>query len=602
MAIHYGGGGSGGSGISPSDKYLVGDALTDGSIRITAHEDKFKVQKRVDGVWVSLITSDVDQTLVSESVMTGVGSLHLGAIHSIGSAGENVILKNEETGVNWFPVWQGVSTDGVTVVQPASRIYQAKIASQPVGATAASSGQIDYSFQTTFASNTSVFGVKIVSAETYTGKARWVASYTDGKEISSFTFDVNCIPGDIIDVPFKYPLDARTGAVVNVKITKEDASFFKVRASSSQPTQPWRELTVRVFSDSNVPVDYNTSYEYPAGAKSVWFGINVIANGAIPAGTAFAWGTTGATWKPEPTGPLNFRGVYANSTAYAVNDLVAIGSANIGLYICETAHTSAASSGGPVGTDASSWTQRLYGGASLSAFNAATATTAGRSGAVPKPAIGDNTAVLRGSGAWGAPASDWVQADAYYSGALVRNPLYGRGLFIANSAIPAGTAFSHGATGATWRSLGSHGSAVASTFETDSRRMTMNGATVVTSAPITLGGFLFRIEGAESSVVLQVSRATAGSPTQLYADAIKINGSGLITGTTTLNIESIGTGGTYVNAASAPFNITGSYERLSFEFSIRNTENSRWSITVQRNGNNGAFLTGLYWGDIRANS
>lgn len=363
MAIHpSGGGGSSGGGTAAGDKYLVGDALTNDSIRMIATNGMFQLQKRVDGIWVTLIESAPAQTVISESVKTGVGSLHLGAVHSIGSAGENVIFKNENTATSWFPVWQGITPDGVTVTPPASRIYQAKIASQPVGATAASSGQIDYAFQTTFAVNTSVFAVKIVAAETYVGKGYWKATYISGKEVSTFAIDINSAPGTVIDIPFKYPLDARAGAIVNVEIKKADGTIFKVRASSTQPTQPWRELTVRLFSDSGLPVDYVVTSEYGAGAKALWNGIHVISNAAIPANTTFSWGTTGATWKPDLAGnTIVWRGAWAVSTAYATGDMVSDAATGTRLWIANVAHTSATSPNNLTGTDIGKWSQRVYG-------------------------------------------------------------------------------------------------------------------------------------------------------------------------------------------------------------------------------------------------
>lgn len=565
MAIHYGGGSGGGSGASASDKYLVGDALTDDSIRMIATNGMFQLQKRVDGVWITLIESDVAQTVISDSVKTGVGSLHLGDVHSVGSAAENVIFKNENTGVSWFPVWQGITTDGVTVTGPSSRIYQAKIASQPVGATAAASGQIDYSFQTTFASNTSVFAVKIVAAETYTGKGFWSASYTNGKEISYFPFEMNCVAGTIIDIPFKYPLDARSGAVVNVQITKADGSFLKVRASSTQPTQPWRELAVRVFSDSGIPVDYNTSYEYQAGSKAVWSGINVVANASIPVGTAFSWGTSGATWKPDLAGTsLLWRGVWASTTNYAVNDFVATSSTSVLLFACGVAITSSVGSPITAGVDQPKWTQRVYGGANV----------------------------------FSQPAKDWLLANAYSKGTVVRYAPGGDGLFVANDDIPSTTTFAMARTGATWRSMGSHGYNNSSTYETDSTRITVS-STPNSSAGIYLGGYAFRIYGTDTDLKLEVARLNSTYPNSLYFDIIK--NVSLLT-STYHNLDTMDVVGTYYTVAPSGFNITSSYQSLRIEVSSRDTNAARWTLTLMRNGNAGAYLTGQYWGILRANS
>ncbi|MGG7518854.1 hypothetical protein ACQ3G6_13295 [Allorhizobium undicola] len=50
-------------------------------------------------------------------------------------------------------------------------------------------------------------------------------------------------------------------------------------------------------------------------------GMIAMANAAIPANTAFSWGTTGATWRPVLPAIFNWRGVYASGMSMAINDV-----------------------------------------------------------------------------------------------------------------------------------------------------------------------------------------------------------------------------------------------------------------------------------------
>jgi len=52
----------------------------------------------------------VTDTLEADrSIETTLSSLYLGKQHGIHSAGENVVFTNESTGVNWSPIWLGIT-------------------------------------------------------------------------------------------------------------------------------------------------------------------------------------------------------------------------------------------------------------------------------------------------------------------------------------------------------------------------------------------------------------------------------------------------------------------------------------------------------------
>lgn len=231
--------------------YLQGNEFTDGSIRQKQIGQSFQLQKRILGTWTTVQDSTEEQTILRKSIKTGVGSVHLGDIHSEGSAGENVIFRNENTNVCWFPVWQGIMKDGSIEYIPQCRTYGTLSTYLPVGSVAAS-GSLDATLTTAIVANTSFFSANVVAAEAYTGKLTWSVKYLSGLEISGFIFSVSTTVGGSLSIPFVYPLDIRTGSTVMSTLTKEDGTLLKIRPSASQPTQVWRSLVIRPFSDSNV--------------------------------------------------------------------------------------------------------------------------------------------------------------------------------------------------------------------------------------------------------------------------------------------------------------------------------------------------------------
>lgn len=232
--------------------YLKGNENEDGSVRQIEQGGKFVLQKRMYGLWSNVQSSDQDETVLARSVKTGVGSFHLGDLHNMSSAGENVIFRNNHSNICFFPVWQGISPDGTVLIPPQVRVYGTEVTTMPNGATAASSGSVDTTNTTLYVSNVSVFQASIVAAEAYTGTLRWVTTFVGGIDIIAFSFDVSVNPGDTLMIPFETPLDARAGANVTSNLSKPDGTLFQCRPSTTMPTNIWYSITTRPFSDSNV--------------------------------------------------------------------------------------------------------------------------------------------------------------------------------------------------------------------------------------------------------------------------------------------------------------------------------------------------------------
>lgn len=238
---------------NPSDVlYVMGDSVTPGSARYYSDGSNIYLQQLVNNVWTTLYTANPESTTVLKSFMAGTGSFHLGGVHSIGSAGENVIFKNNITGVNWFPAWQGITSDGTTTHIPTARTYSALTNVQPVGAIA-TSGSCPHTNPITLSQNTSFFNFVVVPAETFTGTLTMTATASPSMiVIAQLDFPVTAVAGTPLTVQLDYPLDGRTGEMCIITLTHPDGSLFNVVPCSASSTQPWYSANVRIFSDSNV--------------------------------------------------------------------------------------------------------------------------------------------------------------------------------------------------------------------------------------------------------------------------------------------------------------------------------------------------------------
>jgi hypothetical protein len=359
----------------------------------------------------TLLTSQDENGLwVATSVSTGLQSFHLGTVHSISSAGASLVVKNQVSGINAISIAHGITTDALTLVPAATRSYKALVNVFPAGAFPTTATVLDYMFQTTFADNTSVFGIELVAGEAYKDKLTWKATYTSGKEISAFSFDVDVLKGNTITVPIEYPLDARAGAIVNVELRKADGTAFKAGVSATDASKPWRKLKIRQFVDEVVPVTYRVDVEYAKGAVVIRSDLRCVANSAIPAGTVFAWGASYElnTWSLDPSSLSSgsWRGVWSLGETYNSGDTVAFATAADVLFACLVPLlVSNYSPNGP-SLEAGHWVELNIGVDPNQVFAPSNTDIAGRRGIVPAPpAMSTKQAsetVLLASGGWGA--------------------------------------------------------------------------------------------------------------------------------------------------------------------------------------------------------
>ncbi len=229
-------GGVKGSGLPSGFEYRTSE--TTGALELWQGETRIASQHE-DGTWLST------------SVTTGVGSLHLGDLHSLGSGNENLVAVNNDSEIAWYPAWGGMSLDGWTKHPVTARVHNDTLVASANGNTNYSSS-VDYNYTFTASDDRAFFSVALRCAETYSGRLRWRVVRENGLEVSAFNFNVNLVPNSEFEIPFKYPLWTRAGQVFTLTLTKDDGTFLKVRAGDTNPAEPWRSNRTATYADHEV--------------------------------------------------------------------------------------------------------------------------------------------------------------------------------------------------------------------------------------------------------------------------------------------------------------------------------------------------------------
>jgi hypothetical protein len=221
--------------------------VTTGALELMKGAEKIAEQSP-DGSWFK------------DSVSTGVGSLHLGGergkpTHSLQSAGQNATFTNEafdnnkDNAIAWFPPWQGVRSNLANVITPTFLEFGALQTSFQLNG-ALTSTTVEYDFVSTIASNLCVSAVTVVSGEAYSGKVtNRIFSNVTGRELHVAEMNVTVGIGSSFTIKYPVPYFARQGDVLTLRLDKEDGDPLLVRAGTTTPTQPWRALRARAFTD-----------------------------------------------------------------------------------------------------------------------------------------------------------------------------------------------------------------------------------------------------------------------------------------------------------------------------------------------------------------
>lgn len=154
-----------------------------------------------------------------------------------------------------------------------------------------------------------------------------------------------------------------------------------------------------------IPCRWEKERAYAKGEIVFWLFIPCEAVAAIPKDTLFAWQTAAdvgvnqtATWRPLINSDRTWRGIYSDSSSYAVNDIVA-GDVQGRLFTCDTAASAGSANNPYYGTNRGMWAP-IQNSAGFN-YTGATATDKGLRGLVPDPPAKSNNAPLMGDGAFG---------------------------------------------------------------------------------------------------------------------------------------------------------------------------------------------------------
>ena len=236
-------------------------------------------------------------TMLANSVTTGVGSFHLGQAHAIGSAGQNVTFKNNQTNVCWFPVWQGQSADGTTIYNPQARTFQAQQTLKLNGEVNLSGTPVPYMVTDTMTGNLSFTSISLYPSETYAGALTWTVTYTpSGIQVANVRV-TGCTSGTLLTIPLEYPLDARTGDPFTVTITKADGSTLNAYPGTTRPSEAYRGLVCRPFTDSIVWNQSNIGAGLKVSGSNLTVDLSQIEATTTSTGTIQLAGDLGGTAK-----------------------------------------------------------------------------------------------------------------------------------------------------------------------------------------------------------------------------------------------------------------------------------------------------------------
>lgn len=199
----------------------------------------------------------VDKRMSTDaSVRSSLNSFELAEMHTLHSGGENVFTQNNVSGINWFPVWQGVATatqEGESIgYNPTVRQYEDTFLLFPNGAVVGS-GVTTYQQTVTYLSNESSHRLQVVAAERYQGEIKYSIRGDNPSGIEKYKqrLQVDVFPDDVIEIVFTHPNEARKGDTIFVDIIKEDGESLLLR-NADGTNAPWLSTLIATFHDIEV--------------------------------------------------------------------------------------------------------------------------------------------------------------------------------------------------------------------------------------------------------------------------------------------------------------------------------------------------------------
>lgn len=255
----YGGGGSGGGGLQPGDITDVDFPSIDArDSYFSANMDKLKADMTIRVIlateiasiqqWTdeaSPVTSYNSDFWKTNSVQVGASSFHISDGHTMSSIGENVVFKNEVSGINYFPVWQS------RFFAPTGRRYTQRVDVQPGGdRDPVATTDFNVVFTVNVA-NTELSKILYVPGETYNGRVEYRITdiATSRVVFTDILYDQSLVEGVDFEQEFTAPLELAVGANVRAELVKNDGTYVSVRAELAFNDRPYTTSTISFYSD-----------------------------------------------------------------------------------------------------------------------------------------------------------------------------------------------------------------------------------------------------------------------------------------------------------------------------------------------------------------
>lgn len=263
------------------------------------------------------------------SIRSGTASFELDEIHTFSSGGRQVFVTNEATGLSFFTAQQFVGDHENPARRfvsntPTVRNYSGDITAAPPGvepggpvaATGATPFDVDF---TVLGSDTSLFGITYVPAESYTGRLQYAITERDsGNLIEEFTqtLDVVLLDGVPFTQWFKIPLELLLGDNVTATLTKNDGTILDVRPEAGNANRPYTTSFLRFFTRPALVVsDQAAAQLQPIIVGGA--GINVDVSGNVM--TVSRGGGNGGGTNPPAEGDVLYHGRSTVSDAATVD-------------------------------------------------------------------------------------------------------------------------------------------------------------------------------------------------------------------------------------------------------------------------------------------
>jgi hypothetical protein len=190
---------------------------------------------------------------VSTAISTGTGSVHFKDIHSLGSAGANLVTVNHADEVAYFPAWHGVSLNGATTIPLGARHPGALGTVEVGGPLNINDTPVEMTWVAPAPFDLALFSIEFMPAEDYSGIIQFRVGLDDDSqtELEEFYADVHLQAGVLHRLEMRYPLWATGGKMYRWHVVNQQTGAF-LRVRPGDHGTPWRRTISRPYQTVEV--------------------------------------------------------------------------------------------------------------------------------------------------------------------------------------------------------------------------------------------------------------------------------------------------------------------------------------------------------------